>query len=203
MRSRGLRAAGLLMGALLLLTACTAGGTEPTASPDASSSPSASPTPSGTLRPSGEPTPEPETEPDPEASTGRIPADCALVGSSATRAATLDQMTLQGDGNGFVRPVPAGARLILGCDWIQGEASGYLLLISETDAASADAVIATLPADGWACGAGAEDGDICTRTSSGATESIVSRAGVWLYQSAVNTDGEALLADLGRSIWAS
>lgn len=201
MRSQGLRAAGLLAGALLLLTACTAGERPPAASPDATSSASATPTPSGSLRPSAEPTPEPE--PEPEASTGRIPADCALVGSSTTRAATLDQMTLQGDGNGFVRPAPSGARLILGCDWIEGEASGYLLLISETDAASADAAIAALPADGWTCGAGVEDGDICTRTSSGATESIVSRAGVWLYQSAVNTDGEALLADLGRSIWAS
>lgn len=154
---------------------------------------------------SPEPTPT-ESEP---AQTANLPTDCAQIGSAATRAATVDQLNLQGDGVGFVRPAPPGAALALGCDWFAGDATGVLLLISTTDAASADAYIATLPALGYTCGAGADGGSVCTMTTPNpdypvdTVETIVSRGDVWIYLSTSNVDGAPLLADLETSIWES
>lgn len=161
-------------------------------------------------------TPPPSTSPAPSVTptetptTATLPTDCAQVGSATTRAATVDQLNLQGDGTGFVRPVPPGATLALGCDWFAGDATGFLLLISETDAAAASAYLPTLTAQGWSCGAGAGgEGDMCTITTPNSqypvdtVETIITRGGVWIYSSSTNVDGPALLDDLETSIWAS
>lgn len=193
MHRRPLALLALIVGALLL-GACASGG------PSTSTSPSTSLTagPDVTLLPDESPT-----------ATVALPSDCAQVGSSTTRAATVDQLDLQSDGADFVRPAPEGAKRVLGCDWFAGDATGYLLLISTTDAATADAYVATLPGLGWTCGVGADDGDMCTMTTANSqypvdtVETIVSRGGVWIYQSASNIDGQALLSDLQSSIWQS
>ncbi|WP_439592468.1 hypothetical protein [Microbacterium sp.] len=164
------------------------------------------PPPSHSPGPSLTPSPDPTDPP----SAANLPTDCAQVGTAATRAATVDQMTLQGDGVGFVRPAPQGATLALGCDWIQGDATGFLLLISTTDTAAADAAITDLGAQGWTCGAGPQgEGDTCTLTTPNeqfpvdTVETVVTRGDVWIYSSATNVDGAALLSDLQTSIWAS
>lgn len=183
-----------VVSAALVLSACAEG--TPATSPT-------SLTPGPSLSP--EPTPT-ETSP---TQTANLPTDCAQIGTAATRAATVDQLTLQGDGVGFVRPAPAGAALALGCDWFAGDASVVLILISTTDAASADAYIASLPAMGYTCGAGADGGSMCTMTTPNpdypvdTVETIVSRGDVWIYLSTSNVDGAPLLADLETSIWES
>lgn len=183
-----------VVSAALVLSACAVG--TPATSPT-------SLTPGPSLSP--EPTPT-ETSP---TQTANLPTDCAQIGTAATRAATVDQLTLQGDGVGFVRPAPAGAALALGCDWFAGDATGVLILISTTDAASADAYIASLPAMGYTCGAGADGGSMCTMTTPNpdypvdTVETIVSRGDVWIYLSTSNVDGAPLLADLETSIWES
>jgi hypothetical protein len=164
-----------------------------------------SPEPSQT---SAAPSPEPTPTEAPVAAM--VPTDCAQVGTAATRAATVDAMTLQGDGEGFVRPAPAGAELVLGCDWIEGDATGYLLLINRVDAAAAQSFAeSTLPAQGYSCTVGDVGAYICSMTTTGSVEpvdtveTIYVRGDVWIYQSATNTDGEALLTDLVQSIWAA
>lgn len=172
----------------------------------ANAAPSADPT---TAPPTMTPVPSVTVAPIPTESTPplALPTDCAQVGSAATRAATVDQLTLQGDGTGFVRPAPPEAALVLGCDWFAGDATGYLLLLSTTDPASADAYIATLPAEGWTCGARGDAGRLCTMTTPNAqypvdtVETVFTEGDVWIYQSASNTDGEALLTDLLTSIF--
>lgn len=184
-----------LSAGVLLLAACATG------TPGAATSPSTSLTagPDVTVVPDESPT-----------SSANLPSDCAQIGSAATRATTVDQLDLQSDGADFERPAPDGAKRVLGCDWFAGDATGYLLLISTADAASADAFIETLPALGWTCGVGPDDGgDMCTMTTPNSqypvdtVETVVSRAGVWIYQSASNIDGGALLTDLQTSIWQS
>ncbi|QEV99547.1 hypothetical protein F6J84_05150 [Microbacterium caowuchunii] len=160
------------------------------------------------------PTPEPMqttvVETAPPSAEASLPTDCGAVGAAATRAATVDEMTLQGDGEGFQRPAPDGAEPVLGCDWILDEVAGYLLLISEVDAASARSYAeSTLPGRGYSCGDGNLGALLCQSTMQGASgtadtvETIYVRDGVWIYQSATNTDGETLLADLVASIWAA
>lgn len=180
----------------LLLAGCAS---EPSGS---ATTPPASLTPGPSVTPSEAPTAPPVT--------ANLPTDCAQVGTPATRAATVDQLNLQGDGTGFVRPVPPGATLALGCDWFAGDATGFLLLISETDAAAASAYLPTLTSLGWTCGVGAGgEGDMCTITTPNSqypvdtVETIVARGDVWIYSSASNIDGAALLDDLETSIWAS
>lgn len=172
------------------------GGPAPTVSPPASTAPALSPSsaPSVTVSP-----------PPAEAA---LPADCAAVGSAATRAATVDQMTEYGDAAGFERPVSPGATLALGCNWIEGDATGYLLLISQADAGAAqDYADATLPGEGFSCQVDDVGAYICTQTLTGTVEpvdtieTIYVRDGVWIYQSATNTDGDALLTDLVAGIW--
>jgi hypothetical protein len=179
---------------VLALTACAPDDTDPAASGTSSATSPASSTPSTT------PTPTPA-----EAS---IPKDCAAVGTAATRAATVDQLNLQGDGTGFERPAPDGATLVLGCDWFAGDTTGFLLLVSDVDPAAAGSYITTLPAEGFACTAPDADGaTMCTMTTPNSeypvdtVETVIWRDGVWIYSSATNLDGTALLNDLQNSIW--
>lgn len=187
------------MGFALVVTGC--GGTPespPQASAATPSSTAPSPTASATLVPIPQPQP------------AQIPADCGAVGSVQTRAATVDQMTEYGDAAQFNRPAPPGASLALGCNWIAGDATGYLLLISRADAGAAQTYAeSTLPGEGYSCQVGDAPAFICTQTVAGTTypvdtvETIYVRDGVWIYQSATNTDGEALLTDLVAGIWGT
>ncbi|UIN31561.1 hypothetical protein [Microbacterium binotii] len=188
-----------MIGLALVLTGC--GGTPDSPPPTraaAVSTGTPTPTPSVTLTPS------------PQAESVQIPGDCGAVGSAATRAATVDQMTEYGDAAQFTRPAPPGANLALGCNWIVGDATGYLLLISRADADAAQSYAeSTLPAEGYSCQVGDAPAFICTQTLAGTTypvdtvETIYVRDGVWIYQSATNTDGDALLTDLVAAVWGS
>lgn len=189
-------AAGIAAGLLaLVLSGCGgSGSSEPTGTP----TPTATATPTATISPTPTPTVVPAV----------LPTDCAQVGTAATRAATVDQMTEYGDAAEFTRPVPPGATLALGCNWIAGDATGYLLLISQADAAAAQTYAeSTLPADGYTCQVGDAPAYICTQTLTGTVEpvdtleTIYVRDGAWIYQAATNTDGESLLTELVASIW--
>lgn len=182
----------LAAAAALVLAGCAPSGV-PTPSPT-----SAAPAPSQTATPTPTPTPTAQA---------MLPTDCGQVGTAATRAATVDQLNLQGDGTGFVRPAPDGATLALGCDWFAGDATGVLLLISTVDAAAAASYLPSLPGLGYAC-APSEGGQTCTMTTPNSQypidslETIVSRGDVWIYMSTSNIDGATLLSDLESSIWA-
>ncbi|MDN3496598.1 hypothetical protein QL996_11715 [Planococcus sp. APC 4015] len=177
---------------LLALSSCA------TSAPEGAT-PMTTPAPSLTAEPSVTVMPEP-TEP---ADTTAVPTDCSAVNSQGI----LDQLNLQGDGTGFIRPAPTGATPALGCDWFAGDATGYLLLISTTEASTADAYIATLPAEGWTCGARGDGGRMCTMTTPNpqypvdTVETVFTQGDVWIYQSASNIDGDALLSNLITSIW--
>ncbi|MGZ0710597.1 hypothetical protein ACWPKO_19900 (plasmid) [Coraliomargarita sp. W4R53] len=178
------------------LTGCTPDAPEPTATTAATETPVATPT-------GATPTETAQAVPIPAA----LPADCSEVGTAASRADTVDTMTLQGDGVGFVRPSPASAKLALGCDWIVGDATGILLLIYNVDAAEAATYVETLPAEGYACTTDDAGNPVCQMTTTASNypvdivETITSREGVWIYSSASNIDADALLSDLDTSIW--
>lgn len=174
----------------VMLTGC-GGGSAPTAS---TATPSVSET--------ADPTPTPfETE---HTDAALLPTDCNALGSDATRADAVGDMTLQGDGVGFVRPAPAGAELALGCDWIVGDATGMLLLISTADPAAVSDAVAALPAEGYTCQVSDDFGaDFCDLPGTGADteEMIVARDGVWIYLSTVNRNGRALLSEIVQGIF--
>lgn len=189
----------VIAGLALMLTGC-----DGTIGSPAATSPAATPVDTPMSTPAATATPAPESKP------AQIPADCGAVGSAQTRAATVDQMTEYGDAAQFTRPAPPGASLALGCNWIVGDATGYLLLVSRADAAAAQSYAeSTLPGQGYSCQVGDMPAYICTQTIAGTTypvdtvETVYVRDGVWIYQSATNTDGEALLTDLVADIWGS
>ncbi|KAA9110631.1 hypothetical protein [Microbacterium rhizomatis] len=170
----------------------------------ASATPSAAPTVTVTVTPSSTPTPSPTPT---VAKTATFPTDCAAVGTAASRKDTVDGMTLQGDGTGFVRPAPDGATLKLGCDWIEGDATGILLLISEATPQSVTTAVAGLTAQGYSCGVARAGNPLCTKTVPGgmgtpdAVETIYARDNAWIFMSAVNVDGGQLLSDLAVQMW--
>ncbi|PVW06247.1 hypothetical protein DEA06_01510 [Microbacterium sp. Gd 4-13] len=184
--------------AVLLLAGC-AGSADPSGSPTLSASPtatSASPTPT--------PTPTPPPTPTPTTSTETLPTDCAQLGSAATRAETVGDMTLQSDGAGFIRPAPEGATLALGCDWIVGEGAGVLLLISTAPAANVTAALPGLASEGYTCQAAEDFGaQYCLLPGSGTDteEAIVARDDVWIYYATVNRNGRALLSEIASGIF--
>ena len=171
----------------------------------ASGTPAGTPTATVTVTVAPTPSPTPTPTPTESTKTAVFPTDCGAIGTAATRQATVDAMTLQGDGTGFVRPVPDGATLKLGCDWIEGEAVGILLLISEATPAAVTAAVAALPAQGYTCSTARAGNPLCTMTVPGkpadAVETIYARDNVWIYMSAVNIDGGQLLSDLAVQMW--
>lgn len=198
MTRRTTLSAAALAGSLLL--AIGMAGCAPEATAPDPTTPTASAPPSPTQTPTPTPT---------EAPTGAsIPQSCADVGSPQTREATVDQMVLQSDGTDFVRPAPPSAQLALGCDWIQGEASGVLLLISTTDADDTDDYVSNLPSEGWDCSATEVDTPICTMSTPNAQygftteETILTQDDVWIYLAASNVDGQTLLSDLRTQIFS-
>lgn len=175
----------------------------------ASGTPAAEPTVTVTVNPTPTEKPSPTPTPTPTASTKTavVPNSCDSVGTAETRAATVDGMTNQDDGTGFTRPAPEGATLALGCDWIVGDATGILLLISEATPAAVTAAVATLPGLGYTCSTARAGNPLCTMTVQGrqgspdAVETIYARDNVWIYMSAVNIDGGQLLSDLAVQMW--
>jgi hypothetical protein len=198
MARSGTRFTSIVVGALLAaaaLSGCAGDGQSPSASP--TGGPTASPS-TPTASPSDSPTP---TEAPPQAN---VPTDCAELGSAETRQETVGDMTLQSDGEGFVRPAPDGATLALGCDWIVGDATGLLLLVSTAEPDAVTAAVAGLPAEGYSCQVSDDFGaDFCTLPGEGADteEMIVARDGVWIYMSTVNRNGRAFLSEIVQGVF--
>ena len=171
------------------------------------------PTPEPSTTPSSEvtqnDTPSSEPTQEPQSFVGNVPADCAAVGTAESRADSVAQLNLQGDGVGFVRPAPEGATLLLGCDWFAGDTSGVLLLISEVDPAAAEAYVATLPDQGYTCVTGDAGNPVCQMVTPNSqypvdtVETITSREDIWIYSSVTNVDAERLLGDLNLQIWGN
>lgn len=178
----------------LVLVGCASGGESPTTSHTASTSPSGSPSAS----------PEPSSSPSASA-TVILPTDCTDLATPDTWQAAVGDMTLQSDGDGFVRPAPAGATLALGCDWIVGDATGMLLLISTATPEAVTAAAGDLPAQGYTCQVSDDFGaDFCVLPGPGpdTEEMIVARDGVWIYLSTVNRNGRAFLSEIVSSIFS-
>ncbi|MFE7845152.1 hypothetical protein ACFUTX_08165 [Microbacterium sp. NPDC057407] len=185
----------LVVGALAFaLSACAP---TPGAAPTDSSAPTPSASASPTATPVATPTPEPAA----------LPSDCSEVGTAETRAATVDGLMLQSDGVGFVRPAPSSAKLMLGCGWFAGDATGVMLLISHVDPDEAAEYAATLPSEGYDCTTGDAGNPVCQKVTPNSdypvdtVETIVSREDVWIYLSTSNVDGDPLLSDLNAAIW--
>ncbi|RKT36511.1 hypothetical protein DEU34_1026 [Microbacterium sp. AG1240] len=182
----------------LLLAGC-AGGADPSGSPSSSASPTATSAP-----PTPTSTPSPTATPTPTTSAETLPTDCAQLGSAATRAETVGDMTLQSNGEGFTRPAPEGATLALGCDWIVGEGAGVLLLISTAPAANVTAALPGLASEGYTCQAAEDFGaQYCLLPGNGTDteEAIVARDDVWIYYATVNRNGRALLSEIVSGIF--
>lgn len=132
-------------------------------------------------------------------STAALPTDCATLGTEPTREEAIGDLTLQGNGDGFVRPAPAEATLALGCDWIVGDSTGLLLLISTAEPAAVTTAVAGLPAVGYTCQE-SEDyaAQFCDRPGAGpdTEEMVVARDDVWIYLSTSNRNGRAFLSDI-------
>ena len=170
----------------------------------------ASETPSGDEPSASASAPQPEqsaaepTPTDDEVVTATFPTDCLALGTAETREETVGDMTLQGDGEGFVRPAPDGATLELGCDWIVGDATGVLLLISSASPDAVTQALTTLPAEGYTCQPAEDFGaQFCDLPGDGADteEMIVARDDVWIYMSTANRNGRAFLSDIVQGIF--
>ncbi|MFJ6651999.1 hypothetical protein ACIQLJ_04275 [Microbacterium sp. NPDC091313] len=178
---------------VLSLTACGGQGTDP-AVPTAT----ASSLPPETPRP----TPSPiETE---AVQSPTLPTSCDTLASPSTRQEAVGDMRLQSDGERFVRPAPEGASLALGCDWIVGDSTGMLLLISTAPEAAVTAAQQALPAAGWSCQTSDDFGaQFCDLPGTGENteEMIVAREGVWIYLSTSNRNGRAFLSEIATGIF--
>lgn len=198
-RDAAARSGSLLLVAGVLAFALSACASTPRTAPSDSSAPA--PSASASATPTASPTPAPTPEP------AALPSDCSAVGTAETRAATVDDLTLQSDGVGFVRPTPTSATLALGCEWFAGDATGILLLISRVDPAEAADFAATLPSEGYDCTTGDAGNPVCQKVTPNSdypvdmVETIVSREDVWIYLSTSNVDSDPLLADLNAAIW--
>lgn len=177
--------------AVLLLSGCGGSEPAPTVTPTSSASvmtppPTAAPAPTGTSAPV------------------TLPTDCNALATEATRQETVGDMTLQSNGEGFVRPAPDGATLALGCDWIVGDATGLLLLISTATPEAVTSAVGDLPAQGYSCQVSDDFGaDFCTLPGSGENteEMIVARDGVWIYLASVNRNARAFLSEIATQIF--
>ena len=176
------------------LAGCGGGGGEPTASPTTKPSPTQTATP----------TPTPTPTPTDTVAPANLPTDCNTLATPAVREAAIGDLTLQSDGVGFVRPVPENATLVLGCDWIVGDSTGMLLLISTATPDAAATAVATLPAMGYACGASDDFGASFCQLKGDAPDTeeiVITRDGVWIYLSTSNRNGRAFLSDIATQIW--
>jgi hypothetical protein len=193
-RARALTAIVLATVIAVAVSGCSGGSATPTPTP----TPTATPTQTST------PTPTPTPTPDPTVAPADIPTDCNALGTASVRQEAIGDLTLQSDGVGFVRPAPANATLALGCDWIVGDTTGMLLLISTAPPADVAAAVPTLPPMGYACGASEDFGaNFCQLVGDApdTEEIIVAREGVWIYLSTSNRNGRPFLSDIAQQIW--
>jgi hypothetical protein len=176
------------------LAGCGGGSTTPTASPTTTATPTATSTP----------TPTPEPAPTETTAPANLPTDCNSLGTEPVRQEAIGDLTLQSDGTGFVRPVPDGATLALGCDWIVGDSTGMLLLISTAPSDAVTAAADSMPGEGWTCGVSDDFGaSFCSLEGSApdTEEMIVARDDVWIYMSTSNRNGRAFLSDIATQVW--
>lgn len=171
------------------LTGCAGGNPAAPSSATASSSEESpqTPAPSGT-----------------EDTTATLPDSCDTLASDATRAEAVGDMTLQSGGEDFVRPAPEGAELVLGCDWIVGDATGMLLLISTADPAAVTEAATRLPAEGYSCQMSDDFGaEFCDLPGQGpdTEEMIVARENVWIYLATANRNGRAFLSEIVQGVF--
>lgn len=168
------------------------------------SGPSASPTPTASPSPTSTPTPEPEPAPTETIAPANLPTDCGSLATPDVWNEAVGDLTLQSDGEGFTRPAPDGAALVLGCDWIVGDSTGILLLISTAEPADVAAAVTTLPGLGYSCGVSDDFGAEFCELDGGAPDTeqlIVARDGVWIYMQTSNRNGRALLSGIATQIW--
>jgi hypothetical protein len=168
------------------------------------SGPSASPTPTASPSPTSTPTPEPEPAPTETIAPANLPTDCGSLATPDVWNEAVGDLTLQSDGEGFTRPAPDDAALVLGCDWIVGDSTGILLLISTAEPADVAAAVTTLPGLGYSCGVSDDFGAEFCELDGGAPDTeqpIVARDGVWIYMQTSNRNGRALLSGIATQIW--
>jgi len=151
--------------------------------------------------------PLPDAEPPvPTVVPATLPTDCNTLGTEYTRQEAVGDMTLQGDGTGFVRSAPANAQLALGCDWIIEEVAGVLLLISTAEPAEVLTAAEALPAQGWTCGVaddfGASYCSIAPPDTPGVEDVVVARDGVWIYLETYNRNVNDFLSEIAAQIWS-
>lgn len=174
------------------LAGCGGGNAEPSSSSTATAS--ASSTPTAATSPTPTETVTPVT----------LPAECTQLGTAESREEAVGDMTLQSDGECFVRPAPQNATLVLGCDWIVGDATGMLLLISTASPGEVSDAVMTLPDLGYTCQVSDDFGAEFCELPGGAPdteEMIVAREDVWIYLSTANRNGRAFLSDIAQQIW--
>lgn len=185
-----------LAGATIILTGCGGG--------SGAATPTPTPTPTATtVAPSPTPTSAPSSAA-PTAAAANIPASCDAVGSAMSRSETVDGMTVQDHGEGFVRPSPQGATLALGCDWIVGDSTGILLLISTASPAQVTAAVSGLPGQGFTCQVSDDFGaQYCTKPGTGddSEDAVVARDGTWIYLESHNVNARALLSALSSQVF--
>jgi hypothetical protein len=133
-----------------------------------------------------------------------LPTDCAQLGTETTRQETVGDLTLQSNGEGFVRPAPTGATLALGCDWITGDTTGLLLLVSRAEPTAVADALQDLTAEGYTCQPSEDFGtQFCRSPGSGpdTEELVVARDDVWIYASTSNRNARALLSEIVQDIF--
>lgn len=191
---RTLRAIVLTALMATVLSACSGGTATPTQSPTAA--------PTATVQPTQ--TTEPEPDPEPTTAPANLPADCDALGTGSVREEAVGDLTLQGDGTGLTRPAPDGATLVLGCEWIVGDATGIVVLISTAPADAVTTAADALPDQGYTCGVSDDFGATYCSLEGAAPdteESITARDDVWIYMSTSNRNGRAFLSDIATQIW--
>jgi hypothetical protein len=193
-RTRALPAVVFATVLTLALAGCGGGTAAPSASPTATASPAPTPTD----------TPQPEPTPTETVAPANLPTDCGTLATPDVWNEAVGDLTLQSDGEGFTRPAPDNATLVLGCDWIVGDSTGILLLISTADPADVAAAVTTLPGLGYSCGVSDDFGADFCELDGGAPDTeelIVARDGVWIYMQTSNRNGRALLSGIATQIW--
>jgi hypothetical protein len=193
-RTRALRAVVFAAALTIALTGCGGAAAGPSASPTTTAAPSPTPTP----------TPEPDPTPTETVAPANVPTDCTTLATPDVWNEAVGDLTLQSDGEGFTRPAPENATLALGCDWIVGDTTGILLLISTAAPDDVAAAVTTLPGLGYSCQVSDDFGADFCQLDGGAPdteEMIVARDGVWIYMQTSNRNGRALLSGIATQIW--
>lgn len=187
----------LAVAAMGVLAGCSGEAAAP-----ATSAPVPAPTASSAA-PTAAADPTPVASPDVPTAPVSLPTSCDALGTSTTRQQTIGGFTEQ-PGSGFERVAPQGATLELGCNWIQDEVAGVVLLISTASDAAVTTAVSGLAADGYSC-QGADDfgAEYCVKPG-GALDTqdvVVARGGVWIYLETVNVNADAWLSEISSQVF--